>query len=122
MLAMKRIKNIGTAALLGTVMCGNVAAEREGVSGALLKKLCTSYVDRPASTLDGMCIGYVVGVMSVVEYTNYFCRPVKTTHSQATLVVKKYLTGHPEKLHLDADGLVLEALIEAFPCPGSPTD
>ena len=119
---MKRTTIIGAAALLSTVMCSNVAAEMEDVSGALLKKFCTSYVDRPANIFDGMCIGYVVGVMSVVEYTNYFCRPVKSTHSQVTLVVKKYLSEHPEKLHLDADGLVLEALIEAFPCPKSPTD
>ena len=119
---MKQTTIIGAAALLSTVMCSNVAAEREDVSGALLNNICTSYVDRPASTLDGMCIGYVVGVMSVAEYTNYFCRPLKSTHSQATLIVKKYLSEHPEKLHLDADGLVLDALIEAFPCPKSPSD
>ena len=119
---MKRTIIIGAAALLSTVMCSNVAAEREDVSGALLNNICTSYVDRPASTLDGMCIGYVVGVMSIAEYTNYFCRPMKSTHSQATLIVKKYLSEHPEKLHLDADGLVLDALIEAFPCPKSPSD
>ena len=60
--------------------------------------------------------------MSVVEYADYFCLPDKSTHSQATLVEKKYLSEYPEKLHLDADGLVLEALIEAFPCPDSTTD
>ena len=119
---MNRTTIIGAAVLLSTVMCGNVTAEMEDVSGALLKRVCSSYVERPAGTLDGMCIGYVVGVMSVVEYTKYFCRPIKSTHSQATLVVKKYLSEHPEKLHLDADGLVLEALIEAFPCPKLPTD
>jgi len=119
---MRQTTITGAAALLGIVMCSNAVAEMEDVSGALLKDICTSYVDRPASTLDGMCIGYVVGVMSVVEYTNYFCRPVKSTHSQVTLVVKKYLSEHPEKLHLDADGLVLEALMEAFPCAESPTD
>jgi len=43
-------------------------------------------------------------------------------HSQVTLVVQKYLSEHPEKPHLDADGLVLDALIEAFLCPKSPTD
>ena len=119
---MERIKIIGAAALLGAVMCSNVAAEMEDVSGAYLKNICTSYVERPASTLEGMCIGYVVGVISVVKYMNYFCLPVKSTHSQATLVVKKYLAEHPEKLHLDADGLVLEALKEAFPCAESPAD
>jgi hypothetical protein len=119
---MKRTTIIGAAVLPGMMMCSSVAATMENVSGALLKKICTSYIDRPASASDGMCIGYVVGVMSVVVYTNYFCLPGKSTHSQATLIVKKYLSGHPEKLHLDADGLVLEALIEAFPCSRSPTD
>jgi hypothetical protein len=119
---MNRTTIIGATILLSTFMCSNVTAEMEDVSGALLKKLCTSFVDRPASTPDGMCIGYVVGVMSIVKYTDYFCLPDKSTHSQATLVVKKYLSEHPEKLHLDADGLVLDALIEAFPCPKSPTD
>jgi len=116
---MKRTTIIVATILLGTVICSNVAAEIETVSGAVLKKICTDYIDRPASTMDGMCIGYVVGVMSVVEYTKYFCLPAKSTHSQTTLVVKKYLSDHPEKLHLDADGLVLEALVEAFPCTGS---
>ncbi len=119
---MKPTTIIGAAALLSALTGSNLAAAMEDVSGALLKNICSSYVDRPASTLQGMCFGYVVGVMSVVAYTNYFCSPVKSTHSQATLVVKKYLLEHPEKLHLDADGLVLEALIEAFPCPESSAD
>jgi hypothetical protein len=119
---MKRTTIIGATALLGILICSPVTAEMEVVSGAALKKLCTAYVDRPASTMDGMCIGYVVGVMSVVEYTGYFCLPDNFTHSQATLVVKKYLSDHPEKLHMDADGLVLEALVDAFPCPESHTN
>ena len=93
---MKRTTIIGAAVLLSTVICSNVAAEVENVSGALLKKICTSYVDRPASTSDGMCIGYVVGVMSVVKYTNYFCRPMKSTHSQVTLVVQKFVRASRE--------------------------
>ena len=51
---MKRTTIIGVVLLLSTFMCGSVAAEMEDVSGALLKKICTSYVDRPASTSDGM--------------------------------------------------------------------
>lgn len=116
-IAMKRTKIIGAAILVNIVMCSNVVAETEGISGAFLKKICTSYVDRPANTFEGMCIGYVVGVMSVMEYINVICRPVKSTHAQATLVVQKYLSDHPGKLHLNADALVIDALQEAFPCP-----
>ena len=119
---MKQPTIIGAAVLLSTIFCGNVAARVETVSGALLKKICASYVDRPENTAEGMCIGYVVGVLSVVEYTKYFCLPGKSTHSQVTLVVQKYLSEHPEKLHLDADVLVLDALVEAFPCTDLPTD
>ena len=38
-------------------------------------------------------------------------------HSQVTLVVQKYLSGHPEKLHLGADGLVLDALNRSLSLP-----
>ena len=119
---MKRTKIMGAALLLNIAMCSNVVADTDGVNGAFLKKICASYVDRPANTSEGMCIGYVVGVMSVMEYINVLCRPVKSTHSQATLVVQKYLSDHPEKLHLNADELVLDALQEAFPCPDMSTN
>jgi len=113
---MKGIRIIRSVALLSTVMCGNVIADSDDISGAYLKKICASYVEKPASTADGMCIGYVVGILSVMEYINALCLPDKSTHSQATLVVQKYLSDHPEKLHLNADGLVIDALQEAFPC------
>jgi len=119
---MKRTTIMGAALLVNVMMCSHVVAETAGVSGAFLKKVCASYVDRPANTIEGMCIGYVVGVMSVMEYINVLCRPEKSTHAQATLVVQKYLSDHPEKLHLNAEELVLDALQEAFPCADTPAD
>jgi len=110
----------GATLLLCILISGNVAAEFEGVSGADLKKICRSYVDVPSDISDGMCIGYVTGVMSVMEYINVMCLPVDSTHSQATLVVQKYLSDHPEKLHLNAEELVINALQEAFPCNNTP--
>jgi pantothenate kinase type III len=113
---MKRTIIAGSTLLISSLVCGNVAAEIEGVSGANLKKICESYLYIPSNTAEGMCLGYVVGVMSVMEYINVVCRPVKSTHSQAALVVQKYLADHPEKLHINADELVLDALQQAFPC------
>jgi hypothetical protein len=104
------------------VLYSHVVAETAAPDGAFLKKICASYVDRPANTSEGMCIGYVVGVMSVLEYIDVLCRPEKSTHAQATLVVQKYLSDHPEKLHLNADELVLDALQEAFPCTDTSAD
>lgn len=113
---MKQTIIAGATLLLGSLISSHVAAEFEGLSGANLKNICASYIDIPSSTPDGMCIGYVTGVMSVMEYINVLCIPVNATHSQATLVVQKYLSEHPERLHLNAEGLVIDALQEAFPC------
>lgn len=116
---MKQTITVVSALLLNTIIFSNSAAEFEGVSGAGLKKICSSYVDIPSNTSDGMCIGYVVGVMSVMDYINALCLPFNSTHAQATLVVQKYLSDHPERLHLNANELVIDALQEAFPCTGT---
>ena len=119
---MKKIKMITAAALLGTAIFSNVSAEFESVSGASLKRICSSFLDIPANMSDGMCVGYVVGIMSVMEYINVLCMPEKSTHAQATLVVQKYLSDHPEKLHANAEELVFDALHEAFPCTDQSTE
>lgn len=104
--------------LLASLVPTGVAAENESFSGASLKVICKSFQHIPASTSDGMCIGFVVGVLSVMNYINALCLPAKSTHAQATLVVQKYLSDNPEKLHLDAEQLVIDALQDAFPCTG----
>jgi hypothetical protein len=118
---MKATSMISAAAFLSTAMCSNVSAQFESISGANLKMICGSYVDIPSNTSDGMCLGYVVGIVSVLEYMNVLCMPLKSTHSQATLVVQKYLSDHPEKLHMNAEELVFDALQETFPCTDLPT-
>ena len=119
---MKRTRIIGAAVLLGAATCSNSVAGMAAVSGDFLKKACASYVDTPTSTFDGMCIGYVVGVASVMEFVNALCLPARSTHAQAVLVVQKYLYEHPEKLHLNADELVFDALQQAFPCAAAPAE
>ena len=51
------------------------------------------------------------------ELTPAPCTPKGASLGQLARVVKKYLQDHPEFLHLDAGGLVYNALNEAFPCP-----
>ncbi|HYQ73042.1 MAG TPA: Rap1a/Tai family immunity protein [Gammaproteobacteria bacterium] len=113
---MKRILTTGITLLLASLVQTALAAEAHAVRGADLKKICTSFDDIPASASDGMCVGYVVGVMSVMEYINVLCLPGEASHAQMTLVVQKYLADNPAKLHLDAEQLVIDALQEAFPC------
>ena len=119
---MKKTNMITAAVLLRTVIYSNVSAESENVSGASLKRICASFLEVPKNTSDGMCVGYVVGIMSVMDYINVLCLPEKSTHAQATLVVQKYLSDHPEKLHANAEELVFDALHEAFPCTDQSTE
>ena len=61
----------------------------------------------------GFYAGYVAGVAEVSRLT--WCEDSATV-SQLVKVVSRYLTNAPEKLHLPADNLILEALKGAFPC------
>jgi len=87
------------------------SARAEILSGNELKKTC----DASDSTFqDGFCFGYVAGVFENVK--SKICFPIGVSHSQAVLVVKKYLQDHPERLHQDASGLIVAPLQMAFPC------
>lgn len=92
-------------------------------TGNELQTLCANAEVHDGSFNSGMCLGYVVGVVEmhktateVLHAKGMFCMPSGVTHGQATLVVKKYLGAHPEKLHFAASSLVPVALQEAFPC------
>ena len=43
--------------MLSTVIGSNVIAETGDISGAYLKKICMTYVEKPESAADGMCTG-----------------------------------------------------------------
>ena len=66
--------------------------------------------------------GYVVGVEDAYLDTVFMpaCIPsgsggIKV--NQLISVVRKWLNEHPERLHEAAEGLVLAAINEAWPCP-----
>jgi hypothetical protein len=46
-----------------------------------------------------------------------FCASESVTVGQMVKIVRKHLDMYPEKLHMAASGLVLNALEAAFPCP-----
>jgi hypothetical protein len=76
------------------------------------------------SAIGGSCTGYVVSAVDTHEawvdwneIEPYFCTPAGVTGRQLAQVVVKYLNENPEKLHLSAGSLVLNALGTAFPCP-----
>jgi len=73
----------------------------------------------------GLCLGYIRGVSDLHSTLSrnllpkpLFCSPKNATAGQLVKIVIKFLNEHPEiMLHEPASGLVLCALIEAFPCP-----
>lgn len=72
------------------------------------------------------CTLYVVGVVQGFRLANeintnntsskVYCAPSKVTFGQIGAIFEKYLSDHPEKLHLGATVLLLTSLNEAFPC------
>ncbi len=61
------------------------------------------------------CTGYIVGAANTLSDTRVICiGGIK--YGQLKKVVKKYLTNNPELLHYNADILVRNALVKAFPC------
>ena len=72
---------------------------------------------------------YAVLTMGYIEGVKRGCDMMQTAHGfklpyaippdvdagQIVRVIDKWLEDHPEKLHLPAEALILEALVQAFP-------
>ena len=70
-----------------------------------------------------ICVAYIIGIsdaMNGLENAETIrpklCTTATVTPAQERDVVVTYLQRHPETRHQEAGGLVLAALIEAFPC------
>lgn len=74
----------------------------------------------------GWCLGLLQGVVGLnsmyvsVRDDGFFCTPKGYTNIQGVRVVVSHLNRHPEKLHLDATILTVDAFHEAFPCSAEP--
>ena len=119
---MRFATTIASAALLGAVMAGSVHAQLDAFRGNRLKEFCDDYSSDRFGLYGATCSGYVNGVADALASTSLFCFPEGVEREQSILVVKKYLSDNPGKLHLEADILVVEALGAAFPCPAVSTD
>jgi len=61
------------------------------------------------------CGGYIWGAADTFGDMFIICID-GITYGRLRKVVKKYLTNNPELLHYNADILVKNALVKAFPC------
>lgn len=69
-------------------------------------------------------LGYVVGVADRITsnpFGTVVCLPSNVTKGQVSAVVRKWLENNPAMLHYGADGLILDALHQSFPCPKKAT-
>jgi hypothetical protein len=82
-------------------------------TGNELKVAADDGQKHPNSYPDGVFDGYVTGV---TETITTLCIPDGVATGQIMVVVRKYLKDHPERLHLPAAALVIEAIHTAWPC------
>lgn len=67
----------------------------------------------------GGAFGFVIGVHDVWVGVSV-CTPTGVTAGQLLEIVRLYLRAVPHRLHENAEVLVKEALVRAFPCPQRP--
>lgn len=96
-------------------------------------RLCEAK-ENQATVMTGACTGYVQGVIDGFDAAfifgqtarheppkGFFCTPPESTMGQKYRVVVKFMKDHPEKDHLPVNGIVVEAIVKAFPCPQAKT-
>lgn len=89
------------------------------IDGEQLYKYCTSTKLAENNT----CAGYIGGVLDTMTtltgsdvIKKLICIPVNVKLSTIRDVLVSYLKKHPEELGLNASSLILDPLVEAYPC------
>jgi hypothetical protein len=89
------------------------------INGNTLSELCSDTQDNPYKV--GNCAGYVMAIADVMDRDYYRrfderCLPAGVGSKQLEKVVVKWLDDNPATLHLSAQYLITNALIEGFGC------
>lgn len=90
-------------------------------SGNAFLRVCERPLPEKGYFLEGACKAYIVGVsdgVAMIETDSPpFCFSPDVENNQKYSVVAKYLKNHPEKAHLQTRHFIVEAMVNAFPCP-----
>ncbi len=110
---MKQI--IGAIFLASILFMGSTSAEAAKfgveITGTDLLELCENGDDYS----DGLCLGFVIGVLDISFDTRLYCLE-KATNKQIAMVIVKWMRANPEELHFPAKWIVAKALFNVFPC------
>lgn len=91
---------------------------RAFADGNILHEYCTEESELART----VCTWYIIGVydaamsVSVESLVPLICAPKPAQARQIVDVARKFLEDNPDKRHLNASGIVANALKEAFPC------
>jgi hypothetical protein len=64
----------------------------------------------------GLYDGFIWGVSRGLAFSGFYCPPLTVNNGQERDIVSKFLKDNPEKLHLQAHLLIIQALMNVFPC------
>jgi hypothetical protein len=118
---MKKIKLLFTSILLGIF----VSSKSYALTGDYLYQRCANLdasIEDHATKCNQalvdtvMCRWYVLGMADALIDAEKICPTDHVIDQQLALVVRKYLSDHPESLDRDGVELVEDALKNAFPC------
>jgi hypothetical protein len=110
------------SAIVAVMLClFATCAQAEVLTGGDLEKACRTPGTR------SICDAYIAGVsdgaaatadhhVGTLHQRPVACPPFGVNNEQIEAVAKKFLSDHPEKLHLQASVLVIGSLLTAFPC------
>lgn len=105
--------------LLATIAFGAEPVARVPDTGLVLKQKL-ELLDRATDLTDRFlavrAVGYLDGIADAAVGLGYTCYPTGVTQEQIREVVMKYLREHTERLNDPAPLLVLNGLLEAYPC------
>jgi hypothetical protein len=121
------------AFMAGALACCSSASEAQATSGNTMFKACIDaerhlvneergkLPDAGETVMLGVCLGEVMGIKflaaGATKNTEYpVCVPATATNGQVLAVVVRHLRNHPETRDSDFNYLVMDALLEAWPC------
>lgn len=118
---------LASVALIGGMIANGAAfsavAADEANTGDMLQRSLADYrrvyEDRQMTTSQAEInygVGLLVGAKDIAKAAGIICIPDGVTLGQIAQVVLVYLNSNPERLHETASILVVDALVDVWPC------